>query len=76
MYKIVGNFHGEKINDVYVTSSYAIGVYMAYIEKYMQCTKSEFSAEAINASRDVFSNNFPHQLKLSDDACIKITIEN
>ena len=76
MYKIIGRLHGKKINDVYATPAYTIGAYMAYIEKYMQCPKSEFSAEAISVSKNVFSNNLPHQLKLSDDACIKIIIEN
>lgn len=72
MYKITGNFHNEKINEVYATPAYALGVYMAYVEKWMP---SEFSAEAVNASKDVF-NNLHHQLKLSDDACIKIIIKN
>ena len=72
MYKIVGKFHGKKINDVYATPAYTIGVYMAYIEKWMP---SKFSTEAVSAGKDVY-NNLPHQLKLSDDACIEITIEN
>ena len=75
MYKIVGKFHGKKINDVYSTPAYTVGVYLAYIEKYMLCTKSEFSAEAVSVANDVL-NNLPHQLKFSDDACIKIIIEN
>ena len=73
MYKIVGNFHGEKINDVYATPAYTVGVYLAYIEKYMLCTKSEFSAEAVSVANDVFNNNLPHSLRLSDDACIDIS---
>ena len=76
MYKIVGRLHGEKINDVYATPACTIGAYMAYIEKYMQCTESKFSAEAVSAGRDVLNNNFPHQLKLSDDVWVKIIIEN
>ena len=74
MYKIIGRFHGEKINDVYATPASTIGAYMAYIEKYMQCTKSKFSAEAVSVCNDVF-NNLPHQLKLSDDVWVKIIIE-
>lgn len=73
MYKIVGRFHGEKINEVYATPAYTIGVYMAYIEKWMP---SEFSAEAVSAGKDVFNNNFPHQLKLNDAVWAEISIEN
>lgn len=74
MYKIVGSFHGKKFNDVYATPAYTIGAYMAYIEKYMQCTESEFNAEAVSAIKDVFSN-LPHKLRINDDAWVKISIE-
>ena len=73
MYKIIGNCYGDKINDVYVTPAYALGIYMAYVEKWFP---SNFSTEAASAGKDVFSNNLPHQLKFSDAACIKIIIEN
>lgn len=75
MYKIIGRFHGKEISDVYATPECTIGAYMAYIEKYMQCTESEFSAEAVSVGRDVLTNNFPHQLRLSDDVWVKIIIE-
>lgn len=75
MYKIIGSHYGKKFNDVYVTPASTIGAYMAYVEKYMQCAESEFSAEAASASKNVF-NNLPHQFKLNDDNWVKISIEN
>lgn len=71
MYKIVGNFHGEKINEVYATPEYAIGVYLAYVEKWMP---SKFSAEAVRAGKDVFNNNFSHQLKMNNDVWLELFV--
>lgn len=71
MYKIVGKFHGEKINDAYVTPAYTLGVYMAYVEKWMP---SKFNAEAVSAGKDVF-NNVPHQLKLNNDVWLELCEE-
>lgn len=65
----------KKINEVYTTPAYTIGVYMAYIEKWMQYTASEFSAEAVSVGKDVL-DNLPHQFKLNNDIWVKIIIKN
>lgn len=72
MYKIIGNCYDEKINTVYATPAYALGVYMAYVEKWMP---SQFSAEAVSAGKDVLNNNFPHQLKLNGDVWLELCEE-
>ena len=79
MYKIVGNFFDEDINRECDTPDYAIGVFMAYVQKGMRYTDSDTSSdaidEAIDVSRDVYSNDLPHYHKLTANMWLEIEIE-
>ena len=60
MYKIIGKFFDEDIERECDTPDYAIGVFMAYVQKGMRYTDSYTSSdaidEAIDVSRDVYTN--------------------
>ena len=72
MYKIIGNHYDEKVNTVYTTPAYALGVYMAYVEKWIP---SKFSTEAVSAGKDIFNNNLPHRLIFSADIWLELCKE-
>lgn len=79
MYKIVGNFFDEEINRECDTPDYAIGVFMAYVQKGMRYTDSYTSSdaiyEAIDVSRDVYKNDLPHFHELTEDMWLELRKE-
>ena len=79
MYKIVGNLLDEKINRECDTPDYAIGVFMAYVQRGMQYTDnytaSDAIDEAISVSRDVYTHDLPHYHELTDYMWLEIEIE-
>ena len=79
MYKIIGKFFGVDINRECDTPDYAIGVFMAYVQKGMRYTDSYTSSdaidEAIDVSRDVYTNDLPHYHQLTDDMWLELRKE-
>ena len=79
MYKIIGKFFDVDIARECKTPDYAIGVFMAYVQKGMRYTDSYTSSdaiyEAIDVSRDVYANDLPHFHQLTDDMWLEIEIE-
>ena len=79
MYKIIGKFYDEEINRECDTLDYAVGVYMAYIEKGMQYTDSYTASdaidEAISVSRDVYNNDLPHFHEINSDMWLELRKE-
>ena len=79
MYKIIGNFFDKEINRECDTPDYAIGVFMAYVQKGMRYTDSYTSSdaiyEAIELSRDVYTHDLPHFHQLTNDMWLEIEIE-
>ena len=76
MYKIVGKFYDEEINREATDANYVIGVFMAYVQKGMRYTDSYTSSdaidEAIDVSRDVYTNDLPHFHQLTDDMWLEL----
>ena len=79
MYKIVGKFFDEDIERECKTPDYAIGVFMAYVQKGMRYTDSYTSSEAIDeaidVSRDVQAPDLPHFHQLTDDMWLELSKE-
>ena len=79
MYKIIGKFFDVDIARECKTPDYAIGVFMAYVQKGMRYTDSYTSSdaiyEAVEVSRDVYTNGLPHYHQLTDDMWLEIEIE-
>ena len=79
MYKIIGNFFDEEISRECNSPDYAIGVFMAYVQKGMRYTDSYTSSdaidEAIDVSRDVYTNDLPHFHQLTDDMWLELRKE-
>lgn len=79
MYKIIGKFFDEDIERECKTPDYAIGVFMAYVQKGMRYTDSYTSSgaidEAISVSRDVFKNDLPHYHELTEDMWLELRKE-
>lgn len=79
MYKIVGRFFDEDINRECDTPDYAIGVFMAYVQRGMQYTDNYTTSnaidEAIDVSRDVYTNDLPHYHELTANMWLEIEIE-
>ena len=79
MYKIIGKFFDEDIERECKTPDYAIGVFMAYVQKGMRYTDSYTSSdaiyEAIELSRDVYTHDLPHFHQLTNDMWLEIEIE-
>ena len=79
MYKIIGKLFEDDIERECTTPDYAIGVFMAYIQKGMQYTDnytaSDAIDEAIDESRDVYTNNLPHFHQLTDDMWLELRKE-
>ena len=79
MYKIVGNFFDEEINRECDTPDYAIGVFMAQVQRGMQYTDSYDASdaidEAISVSRDVYKNDLPHYHELTEDMWLELRRE-
>ena len=79
MYKIIGKFYDEEINRKCATADCAIGVFMAYVQKGMRYTDSYTSSdaieEAIDVSRDVYTNDLPHYHQLTDDMWLELRKE-
>ena len=76
MYKIIGKFFDGDIERECDTPDYAIGVFMAYVQKGMRYTDSYTSSEAIDeaidVSRDVYNNDLPHFHQLTDDMWLEL----
>ena len=79
MYKIIGKFFDVDIARECKTPDYAIGVFMAYVQKGMRYTDSYSSSdaiyEAIELSRDVYTHDLPHFHQLTNDMWLEIEIE-
>lgn len=79
MYKIIGKLFEDDIERECDTPNYAIGVFMAYVQKGMQYTDSYTSSdaidEAIDLSRDVYTNCLPHYHQLTDDMWLELEKE-
>ena len=79
MYKIIGNFFDEEISRECNSPDYAIGVFMAYVQKGMRYTDSYTSSdaidEAIDVSRDVYNNGLPHYHELTGDMWLELSKE-
>ena len=79
MYKIVGKFFDESIVRGCDTPDYAIGVFMAQIQRGMQYTDSYTSSdaidEAIDLSRDVYTNDLPHYHELTNNMWLELRKE-
>ena len=79
MYKIIGKFFDEAIERECDTPDYAIGVFMAYVQKGMRYTDSYTSSdaidEAIDVSRDVYNNGLPHYHELTGDMWLELRKE-
>ena len=79
MYKIIGKFFDEDIERECKTPDYAIGVFMAYVQKGMRYTDSYTSSDAIDegidVSRDVYNNDLPHYHELTANMWLEIEIE-
>ena len=79
MYKIIGKFFDEDIERECNSPDYAIGVFMAYVQKGMRYTDSYTTSdaidEAIDVSRDVYTHDLPHFHQLTNDMWLEIEIE-
>ena len=79
MYKIIGNFFDVGISRECDSHDYAIGVFMAQVQRGMQYTDnytaSDAIDEAIDVSRDVYNNGLPHFHQLTDDMWLELRKE-
>ena len=79
MYKIIGNFYGDDINRECYTSDYAIDVFMAQVQRGMQYTDSYDASdaidEAVNITKDVYTNDLPHYHELTEDMWLELSKE-
>ena len=79
MYKIIGKLFEEDIERECDTPDYAIGVFMAYVQRGMQYTDnytaSDAIDEAISVSRDVYNNDLPHYHELTNDMWLELRKE-
>lgn len=79
MYKIIGQFFDEEINREATDANYAIGVFMALVQRGMQYTDSYTASdaidEAIDVSRDVYTNDLPHYHELTNDMRLELRKE-
>ena len=79
MYKIISKFYDEEINRECNSPDYAIGVFMAYVQKGMRYTDSYTSSdtidEAISVSRDVYTNDLPHYHKINSNMWLELSKE-
>ena len=79
MYKIIGQFYDEEINREATDANYAIGVFMALVQRGMQYTDSYTASdaidEAIDVSRDVYTNDLPHYHELTEDMWLELRRE-
>ena len=79
MYKIIGNFFDDEISRECSSPDYAIGVFMAYVQRGMQYTDSYTSSdaidEAIDLSRDVYTDYLPHYHELNSDMWLELRKE-
>ena len=79
MYTIVGKFYDEEINRECDTPDYAIGVFMALVQRGMQYTDSYTASdaidEAIDVSRDVYTHDLPHYHELTADMWLELRKE-
>ena len=79
MYTIIGKFFDEDINRECDTPDYAIGVFMAYVQKGMRYadsyTSSDAIYEAIDVSRDVYTHDLPHHHELTANMWLELRKE-
>ena len=79
MYRIVGKFYDEEINREATDANYAIGVFIAQVQRGMQYTDSYTSSdaidEAIDLSRDVYTDYLPHYHELNSDMWLELRKE-
>ena len=79
MYKIVGKFYGEDVAREATDANYAIGVFMALVQRGMQYTDAydanDAIDEAIDVSRDVYTDYLPHYHELNSDMWLELRKE-
>lgn len=79
MYKIIGKLFDEDINRECYTPDYAIDVFMAYVQRGMQYTDSYDASdaidEAVNITKDVYTNDLPHYHELTEDMWLELRKE-
>lgn len=79
MYKIIGQFFDEEINREATDANYAIGVFMALVQRGMQYTDSYTASdaidEAIDVTTDVYRNDLPHYHELTEDMWLELRRE-
>lgn len=79
MYKIVGRFYDEDIDRECDTPDYAIGVFMALVQRGMRYTDSYTASdaidEAIDVTTDVYKNDLPHFHELTEDMWLELRRE-
>ena len=79
MYKIIGNFFDVGISRECDSPDYAIGVFMSYVQKAMTYTNvyniPDAIDEAIEVSRDVYTNDLPHYHKINSDMWLELSKE-
>ena len=79
MYKIIGKFFDEDIERKCKTPDYAIGVFMSYVQKAMAYTDvynvPDAIDEAIEVSRDVYTNDLPHYHELTNNMWLELRKE-
>ena len=79
MYRIVGRLYDEEINREATDANYAIGVFMALVQRGMQYTDSYDASdaieEAIEVSRDVYTNYLPHYHELNSEMWLELRRE-
>ena len=79
MYKIMGKFFEEDIERECKTPDFAIGVFMAYVQRGMQYTDnytaSDAIDEAIDVSRDVYTHDLPHYHELTNNMWLELRKE-
>lgn len=79
MYRIVGRLYDEDINREATDAKYAIGVFMALVQRGMQYTDSYDASdaveEAIDLSRDVYTNYLPHYHEINSEMWLELRKE-
>lgn len=79
MYKIVGRLYDEEISREATDANYAIGIFMALVQRGMQYTDSYDASdaieEAIEVSRDVYTNYLPHYHELNSEIWLELRKE-
>ena len=79
MYKIIGQFYDEEINREATDANYAIGVFMALVQRGMQYTDSYTASDAIDEAIDVttgvYKNDLPHYHEINSEMWLELRKE-